>query len=555
MRSTSPKSRKSCRSCTLTDGAARPGGRRGHRRLWRRAGARDRPERAAREPAGASALEHAPRDRSLHRRRPEPAARADCGARHRNHAARCPPIFRTPASNPCRRPTSARSRSTRQVRCTGSTCAAAAAVARRLAVSTGGERVKAAAAKIEALLKKAMGLHAASIGSSSVERAVRARLAACGSTTHGRLLESAEGSRSRAAGAHRGRRRSGDLVLARPRSVRGAHARCARGMAPEPPGRRATAAERAVLDRRGALLDGDGAARRGFSGGRFVIDAVDISERSLDLARRGIYGKHSFRGTELAFRDRYFEPVAEGRRVNDSVRRGVRFQQGNVLADDFLAGGVSTTRSSAAISSSTSTTRRKTVRSNPAPATDGQRPVVRGARRVEHAAGARPGVGEGAAGFCLSQGAAAQRAATPRPAPALVPAKPQLDKRAPAPQVQAAPPPAPAPVMEPKRASARAAGTDGPHERGRRWPTRGVLPRPRRYVRNRCASMARRHRAPPDGPICSANGRIGAADRYYRKALYLDQNHHQSLVHLSLLLEQQGDERGAKLLRSRAQKL
>jgi chemotaxis protein methyltransferase WspC len=56
------------------------------------------------------------------------------------------------------------------------------------------------------------------------------------------------------------------------------------------------------------------------------------------------------------------------------------------------------------------------------------------------------------------------------------------------------------------------------------------------------------------GLICSADGRLTAADRCYRKALYLDQNHHDALVHLALLLEQQGDAPSAKRLRSRAQK-
>jgi chemotaxis protein methyltransferase WspC len=56
------------------------------------------------------------------------------------------------------------------------------------------------------------------------------------------------------------------------------------------------------------------------------------------------------------------------------------------------------------------------------------------------------------------------------------------------------------------------------------------------------------------GLICSSDGRLAAADRYYRKVLYLDKNHHDALVHLALLLEQQGDPRGANLLRGRAQK-
>jgi chemotaxis protein methyltransferase WspC len=74
-----------------------------------------------------------------------------------------------------------------------------------------------------------------------------------------------------------------------------------------------------------------------------------------------------------------------------------------------------------------------------------------------------------------------------------------------------------------------------------------------------CEEQLRQHGASADllhlmGLISSASGRISEADRYYRKALYLDQNHHESLMHLALLLEQQGDERGARLLRSRAQR-
>jgi chemotaxis protein methyltransferase WspC len=57
------------------------------------------------------------------------------------------------------------------------------------------------------------------------------------------------------------------------------------------------------------------------------------------------------------------------------------------------------------------------------------------------------------------------------------------------------------------------------------------------------------------GLICGADGRLTAANRYYRKALYLDKNHHDALVHLALLLEQQGDPHGASLLFGRAQKI
>ena len=45
---------------------------------------------------------------------------------------------------------------------------------------------------------------------------------------------------------------------------------------------------------------------------RFQIDAVDISARALARAARGVYGRNSFRGKDLAFRERYFRPSAEG---------------------------------------------------------------------------------------------------------------------------------------------------------------------------------------------------------------------------------------------------
>ena len=45
---------------------------------------------------------------------------------------------------------------------------------------------------------------------------------------------------------------------------------------------------------------------------RFQIDAVDISARALARAGRAVYGKNSFRGKDLAFRDRYFQPSEEG---------------------------------------------------------------------------------------------------------------------------------------------------------------------------------------------------------------------------------------------------
>jgi chemotaxis protein methyltransferase WspC len=75
----------------------------------------------------------------------------------------------------------------------------------------------------------------------------------------------------------------------------------------------------------------------GVPAGRFTIDAVDISARALAFARRAVYGKNSFRGVDLDFRARHFQPVASGYALNPAVKRQVRFWRGNLLHEDCLA--------------------------------------------------------------------------------------------------------------------------------------------------------------------------------------------------------------------------
>jgi chemotaxis protein methyltransferase WspC len=53
------------------------------------------------------------------------------------------------------------------------------------------------------------------------------------------------------------------------------------------------------------------------------------------------------------------------------------------------------------------------------------------------------------------------------------------------------------------------------------------------------------------GLIRDAGGSQEEAVHYYRKALYLDQDHQDALGHLALLLRKQGDMTGARLLRDR----
>ncbi|KGF73596.1 chemotaxis protein CheR [Neosynechococcus sphagnicola sy1] len=64
---------------------------------------------------------------------------------------------------------------------------------------------------------------------------------------------------------------------------------------------------------------------------RFAIDAIDISYESIAKAQRGIYTKNSFRGKAWIDPRRYFQPTSEGFELSAFIRQRVHFQQGNVM--------------------------------------------------------------------------------------------------------------------------------------------------------------------------------------------------------------------------------
>jgi chemotaxis protein methyltransferase WspC len=392
--------------------------------------------------------------------------------------------------------------------------------------------------RIEALLHDKMGLDARSIGSAAIERAIRARMLAGKVSTMGEYRDLLKDSppemqalieevvvpetwfsRDAQAFAELTRLARDQWRTDRPVAVRRLLSLpCSTGEEP--------------YSMAMALLDA------GFNAQCMAIDAVDISERSIERARRGVYGRNSFRGKDLAYRDQYFEPVPEGHRVVQAVRRSVRFMHGNVLDDEFLAGKG---KYDAIFC------RNLLIYFDKA---DQGRTIAMLKRML-----AEDGilfVGPAESGMVLDHGfisAKVPQAFAFRRTPARA-AVPSLRAGAPparrspvrdsAPQVQAL-----APAVEPPdlMGEASALANQG------RLAEAGIL----------CEEQLRRRGPSAElfhlmGLISSASGRMSAADRCYRKALYLDQSHHESLLHLALLLEQQGDERGAGLLRNRAQR-
>ncbi len=65
-----------------------------------------------------------------------------------------------------------------------------------------------------------------------------------------------------------------------------------------------------------------------------TIDAVDLSDVSLERARRGRYTRNAFRGGDLAFRDRHFSAIDTDYQINSVLREQVNFSQGNLLDID-----------------------------------------------------------------------------------------------------------------------------------------------------------------------------------------------------------------------------
>ena len=194
-------------------------------------------------------------------------------------------------------------------------------------------------AEFEALLKRTMGLDAASIGLPAVERAVQERMVATRCPDEDVYLEKLRASTEEVQALIEAVVvpetwffRDREAFTALTGTVYGEWARthfdgvmrilslpCSTGEEPY------TMAM--------ALLDA------GVPAGRFRVDAVDISERALALAQAATYGKNSFRGEDLGYRERYFDEAGLRQwKLRPEVTRQVRFQQGNLFAPDFLPG-------------------------------------------------------------------------------------------------------------------------------------------------------------------------------------------------------------------------
>ena len=406
-------------------------------------------------------------------------------------------------------------------------------------------------ARFEKLLKESIGLDPASIGPSAVERAVLERAAACGLVEPGAYWQRVGASPAELQALIEAvvvpetwffRDREAFSTLAR--LVRDASLTAqADGVRrilslPSSTGEEPYSIAMALFD-------------AGVPADRFSIDAIDISVHAIGVARRATYGKNSFRGRELGFRARYFDATATGHRLADRVRAQVQFRQGNLLAPD-----ASPTRYDAIFC------RNLLIYFDRATQ---DRAIVALERFL--APGGVVFVAPSETGVLLNYGFVPVKApfafAFRKAGVVASERKPNIGRPG---RSRVVPPPR-LPVARTADVSELAPAAHSVHTNACADPVvtldeAAELANRGRFAEavDRCEQHLRRSGPSADafhlmGLVREASGDPAEAVSCYRKALYLDPNHGEVLIHLALLLEKVGKKAEAQLLRKRTNRL
>lgn len=296
-----------------------------------------------------------------------------------------------------------------------------------------------------------------------------------------------------------------------------------------------------------ALLDA------GLQPHQFKVDGMDVSPLSVEKARRALYGKNSFRGDDIAFRDRHFMAEGDGYRLNPRVQEQVRLQVGNLLDPALLAGEPPFDFVFC----------RNLLIYFDQPTQKQVFEVLKCLTHVDGVLFIGPAEGSllgrlGMRSIGIAQSFAFSRQGTsdPEPLPTYVPAP------LPMPQPLRAPPPVSAPVRSRPFASVvpltaapktSATGTAVLLANIAALANEGKSAE----ARAACESYLRSHEPVAQvfywlGLLSDVAGNVLEAQGFYRKALYLEPQHPDALMHLAALLQAQGDAAGARRLQARA---
>ncbi len=281
---------------------------------------------------------------------------------------------------------------------------------------------------------------------------------------------------------------------------------------------------------------------------QFKVLGLDVSPLSVERAKRGVYGKNSFRGSDIDFRERHFTEEADGFRIADRVREQVRLQVGNLLDPGLLANEPSYDFVFC----------RNLLIYFDQPTQKQVFDVLKGLTHLDGVLFIGPAEGSllgrhGMRSIGVPQSFAFIRHVEPvRPEPVFVPVP------APVPQRSAAPipvKPRPFSTVSAQGVSIKAPQTDA----GALLSRIATLANEGKSAEARAACEQYLSNHPPAaqvfywlGLLSDVAGSALEAQGYYRKALYLEPQHPQALMHLAALLESQGDSAGARRLQARA---
>ena len=292
-----------------------------------------------------------------------------------------------------------------------------------------------------------------------------------------------------------------------------------------------------------ALLDA------GLSAHQFSVQALDVSPYSVQKAQRAQYGKNSFRGQLTDFRERYFSADEDGYRVSGRVCDQVSFNVGNLLDPAILGSHLPydfVFCRNLLIYFDLKTQQQ---------ALDVLKRLTRedGVLFIGPAEGSLLGrLGMRSIGAPQSFAFSHNREPEPAPPPVAKPAVRTVPPQAVAPRAFISR--AQAPVEQAPQAKAEGLNSQLQHiatlaNEGKSTEARVA-----------CEQLLKHHGPHAQafywlGLLSDVEGQAAQAQTFYRKALYLQPQHSEALVHLAALLESLGDAAGAKRLQERAVRL
>ena len=287
----------------------------------------------------------------------------------------------------------------------------------------------------------------------------------------------------------------------------------------------------------------------GFAAHQFKVDALDVSPLSVQRAQRAVYGKNSFRGQNIEFRERYFTLEEDGYQLCARVREQITFHVGNLLDPALMANQPAydfVFCRNLLIYFDLKTQKQALDALKRMTRTDGVLFIGPAEGSLLNGLGMRSINAPQSFAFCHSQ----------EPPPAVMP--PRVERKP-----QARPlPPLTAPVSRPFIARPQTLTQPSAptlDESAQLLEKIATLANEgnSRQARAACELSLQRHGPQAQvfywlGLLSDVEGQTAQAQAFYRKALYLEPQHAQALAQLAALLASLGDVAGAQRLQARA---